>query len=63
MKARGRFDVVVVFASGGYIRLTSRKDRSLSPAEIVAKLREFCGHIDHGIKAERDAMRAGRRAT
>jgi hypothetical protein len=55
MKARGRFDVVVVFKSGGYIRLTSRKERSLTPQEIVDQLRTFCNQIDHGIRAEAEA--------
>ena len=52
-RARGRFDVVVVFASGASVRITSDKTRSLAPAEIVTALREFLEAIERGIDADR----------
>lgn len=52
---RGRFDVMVVFSGGASVRLTSRKDKSLFPLEIVRSLRDFCDTIDAGIRAESKA--------
>lgn len=52
MKARGRYDIIVPFASGGYIRFFSKKDRSLTAAEILECLKEYIGYIEVGVKAE-----------
>ena len=51
MKARGRFDIVAVFEDGAYVRFTSRKERSLSPTEIIARLREYATLIENGVNA------------
>lgn len=44
-KPRGRFDIVCVFNDGAYIRITSHKTKSLSPAELVASLREYADYL------------------
>lgn len=63
MKARGRFDIVCVFRSGGYLRITSDKTRSLSPTEIVTCLRKYAGNIEAGIAAEAMAEGDNERAS
>jgi hypothetical protein len=55
-RARGRYDIVCVFESGSYLRITSRKDRSLSPREIAAALREWADRIEHAIESKRDVV-------
>jgi hypothetical protein len=54
MKARGRFDIVCVFEGGGYLRITSDPKRSLSAAEIVAKLRKYANELEVGVRAENE---------
>lgn len=61
MKKRGRFDVVFVFASGGWMRYTSNPTRSLLAAEVVEDLREFCRRVDKVIAAEKRAAKAGKK--
>jgi len=51
-KVRGRFDIVVPFEDGAYLRITSHKTRSLPAAEIAACLREYAGYIENGIQAK-----------
>ena len=61
-KARGRFDIVAVFKTGGWVRFESDPKRSLDAAEIVDRLREYAKYIEAGVKAERKALnvRVGR---
>ncbi len=56
-KKRGRFDIVAVFESGGWIRATSDKSRSISAQELVTTLREQLRMIEAGIKAEKAAQK------
>ena len=53
-RKRGRFDIVCVFAGGGYVRFTSDKTRSMPAAEMVTKLREYAGYLEAGVKAEQE---------
>lgn len=62
MNKRGRFDVVFVFKSGGWIRYTSNPTRSLFAAEVVDQLREFCRYIDKGLAAERRTAKGQKKA-
>jgi hypothetical protein len=50
-KPRGRFDIVCVFDTGGYLRITSSKDRSLTPTELVSNLRYYAASLESGIRA------------
>ncbi len=53
-RVRGRFDILVPFEDGAYVRFTSDKRRSLSAAEIVASLRKYLTAIEDGIEAEKE---------
>lgn len=45
-KPRGRFDVMFVFDHGASLRVTSRKDRSLSVSEVCDELRRLIANIE-----------------
>lgn len=51
MKARARFEIVVVFDDGAYLKITSRKDRRWTASEIVAQLRHNADLIERGLDA------------
>jgi len=55
-RVRGRFDIVVPFDDGAYVRFTSHKERSLSVEEILARLREYATYIENGLQAEKKAL-------
>jgi hypothetical protein len=44
-RLRGRYDVLIPLDGTAYVRVTSRKDRSLSRAEILAGLRRICAEF------------------
>jgi hypothetical protein len=47
VKARGRFDLVLLSDDEkGYIRFTSAKQKSLSRAEVIARVREFFDRLE-----------------
>jgi hypothetical protein len=56
VKPRTRFEIVVVFQSGGCLKIASPKDRALSGRELVAKLRKNADMIERGLNVE-DAAR------
>jgi hypothetical protein len=51
-KRRGRFEIVAVFPSGGSLRITSDKARSLTLPELVKSLREYADTLDRAIQRE-----------
>ena len=52
---RGRYDVLIPLKGTAYVRVTSRKDRSLSRAEILAGLRRICEEFAERPAHERPA--------
>lgn len=41
-RLRGRYDVLIPLDKSAYVRITSRRDRSLTRTEIIAQLRRLC---------------------
>ena len=54
-RVRGRYDVLIPLEGAAYVRVTSRKDRSLSRAEILAGLRRLCDEFAERPAHERPA--------
>jgi hypothetical protein len=49
---RGRYDVLIPLGPKSYVRVTSRRDRSMTRAEIIAALRALCDQFD--VKADEE---------
>lgn len=49
VKNRNRFDVKYFFPDGASLRWVSNPDRSLTPVEMVANLREMIAVIEEGL--------------
>ena len=51
MRKRGRFAIVCYFPDGSRLGIETRRDRSLTPEEIVQELRRAIDLIERGNRA------------
>lgn len=56
-KKRGRFDVVCVFDSGAWVRITSDPKRSIPAADLIKELRDALKTVAAGIAGEQRQKR------
>lgn len=50
-KGRTRFNIVAAFPNGDYVRITSRKDRTLTIAELIKAIREHADSLENALRS------------